>query len=91
MYTPNASKDPRYKFTTVRCGVYKLEDAYQHIQILLGMGAAECRKTIQDMIEGVDATSPLTRKEDKTPMLWATFEWSPMGVEANFGRSEYQF
>lgn len=55
-YTPQVSKDIRYRFTVTQAGVFKISDVYRDIDVIMGLNPGEGKKYIAEILQEVDAT-----------------------------------
>lgn len=69
-YTPRASKDLRYRFRVVRCGVFKIESVMGDIEMMMGLDKGEGVEYIDSLLADLGSTSP---GGEKIPMLDLTF------------------
>lgn len=55
-YTPQVSKDIRYRFTVAQAGVFKISDVYRDIDVIMGLHPGEGKKYIAEILAEVDST-----------------------------------
>ncbi|VDC07635.1 unnamed protein product [Peniophora sp. CBMAI 1063] len=64
-YTPDASDDPRYKFTVTTAGVFRISDVLQSIELSLGLTAGEGQSYIQSRIDkALESRAPDLQRGD---------------------------
>jgi hypothetical protein len=53
-YAPKASKELRYKFRVIECGVFRISDLQPEIEGLMGLDRGEGTEYIQGLLEGLN-------------------------------------
>ncbi|OCH85508.1 hypothetical protein OBBRIDRAFT_784748 [Obba rivulosa] len=65
-YTPQASKDVRYKFRVTKCGVFRITDVLSDIELVAELKAGEGKRYVEKYIREADA---MDRSGGRTPIL----------------------
>jgi hypothetical protein len=85
-HTPKASKELRYKFRVIDCGVFRISDIMPEIEGLMGLNKGEGDEYIQGLLKGMERQG-----SDGTwwiPTLHLSFG---QGVETWLGCGTYHF